>query len=123
VRQKCELNDRLSASAGLYYDLSSSNLGPWGSLTYKLDPSNPKSKSRIGETKGGGGAVCVCVCVCVSPGAGGGGRRGLQSKECEAVAVQTCVKGMQEGCVWSGVQYVSPLLQAVLLLSQDYPSY
>jgi hypothetical protein len=50
VRQKCDINDRLSASAGLYYDLSSSSLGPWGTLTYKLEPSNPKSKSRIGAS-------------------------------------------------------------------------
>lgn len=43
-----ELSDRLSASAGLFYDLGSEKLGPWGLLTYKLDPDNPKSKSRIG---------------------------------------------------------------------------
>lgn len=43
-----ELNDRLSASAGLFYDLSAGNLGPWGTLTYKLDPNNKQSKSRIG---------------------------------------------------------------------------
>jgi hypothetical protein len=52
VRQKVELNDRLSASAGLFYDLSAGNLGPWGTLTYKLDPTNKQSKSRIGGCRG-----------------------------------------------------------------------
>lgn len=48
VRQTLDLTDRLSASAGLYYDLSGNSLAPWGSLTYRLDPDNPKSKSRLG---------------------------------------------------------------------------
>lgn len=49
VRQKFDLDDRLAASAGLYYDLAGSKLGPYGTLTYKLEPDNPKSKSRIGN--------------------------------------------------------------------------
>eukprot|EP00775_Hariotina_reticulata_P001897 gene1897-2231_t len=50
VRQKFGLTNRLSATAGLFYDFQSTRVGPTASLVYKLD-SNPKSKSRIELTQ------------------------------------------------------------------------
>jgi hypothetical protein len=49
LRQSHALNDRLSAATGLWFDLASHKVGPFGSLTYSLDADNPGSKSRIGE--------------------------------------------------------------------------
>ncbi|WIA23501.1 hypothetical protein OEZ85_000244 [Tetradesmus obliquus] len=50
VRQKFSLSDNLEAAAGLAYDFKSQKVGPTGSLIYRLDPDNKKSRIELSTT-------------------------------------------------------------------------